>query len=154
MKKRSFQGFLFAAVLLFGSLTAASLHAQGKPGWLDNQPKALAQAKAGKKLVLMDFTGSDWCSWCQKMDKEVFSDPAFKQYAQDNLVLLELDFPQQKPLDPAIRKQNEDLAKQYGVEGFPTLVVLDPDGKPVKAFQGYQAGGAQAFIEQLKQLKG
>ena len=154
MKKRSFQGFLFAAVLLFGLSTAVSLHAQGKPGWLDNQPKALEQAKAGKKLVLMDFTGSDWCSWCQKMDKEVFSDPAFKQYAQDHLVLLELDFPQQKPLDPAIRKQNEDLAKQYGVEGFPTLLVLDSDGKPIKAFQGYQEGGAKAFIEQLKQLKG
>ncbi len=84
----------------------------------------------------------------------MFSNPVFKQYAAANLVLMEVDFPQQKPLNPETRKQNEALAKQYGVEGFPTFVVLNADGKVVKVLGGYQEGGAKAFVEQLKQLKG
>ena len=153
MKKRSFQGFLFATVVLFGLSTAASLHAQGKPGWLDNQPKALEQAKASKKLVLMDFTGSDWCGWCMKMDKEVFATPEFKDYAKDHLVLVELDYPHQKYIAPQTKQQNEKLAKDYNVEGFPTMIVLDADGKKIKEFGGYQAGGAKAFIAELEKLK-
>ena len=140
---------LFAGALLLGVSSASAQ----KPGWSDDESKALAQAKTDKKMVLMDFTGSDWCSWCMKMDKEVFSDPSFKQYATDNLVLVELDFPHQKPQSAEIKAQNEKLAKEYGVEGFPTMVLLDADGKKVKVFDGYQEGGAKAFIDQLKGAK-
>ena len=149
MKNSLLKITFFAGVLLLG---ASPAFAQ-KPGWSEDQPKALEKAKADKKMVLMDFTGSDWCSWCQKMDKEVFSDPAFKQYAADNLVLVELDFPHEKAQSAQTKEQNENLAKQYGVEGFPTMVLLDAEGKKVKVFDGYQEGGAKAFIDQLKGAK-
>ncbi len=153
MKNSLLKTVLFAGVLMSGLSPAVTARAQGKPGWTDNEAKALEKAKADKKMVLMDFTGSDWCGWCIKMDKEVFSDPSFKQYAQDNLVLVELDFPHQKQLNAETKKQNDALAKEYGVEGFPTMVLLDADGKKVKVFDGYQEGGAKAFIEQLKGAK-
>ena len=87
------------------------------------------------------------------MDKEVFDTPEFKEYAKDHLVLLELDFPHKKALAPATKEQNDKLAKQYGVEGFPTLVAVDGDGKTLKTFGGYQAGGPKAFIAELEKLK-
>ena len=144
---------LFAVAALLTIAPTASLHAQGKPGWTDNEKQALEKAKTDKKMVLMDFTGSDWCGWCMKMDKEVFSTPEFKEYAKDNLVLVELDFPHQKYIAPTTKKQNAELQTQYKVEGFPTMVVLDADGKELKTFGGYQEGGAKAFIDQLKALK-
>ena len=154
MKNPLLKTVLCAGVLFLGlSAAAPAVRAQGKPGWIDNEAKALEKAKADKKMVLIDFTGSDWCGWCIKMDKEVFSDPAFKQYAADHLVLVELDFPHQKYVAPETKKQNESLAKQYGVEGFPTMVLLDSEGKKVKVFDGYQEGGAKAFIDQLKAAK-
>lgn len=144
-----------AAVLCLGllALPAAGHTQASKPGWSVDQPQALAKAKAEKKMVLMDFTGSDWCGWCIKMDKEIFSTPEFQKYAQANLVLVELDFPHKKQLPPMTKQQNDALAKQYGVEGFPTTVVLDSDGKTVKVFGGYVEGGAAAFIATLEKLK-
>ena len=144
---------VLAATLLLTLATATSALAQGKPGWIDNQAKALETAKADKKMVLMDFTGSDWCGWCIKMDKEVFATPEFKEYAKDHLVLLELDYPHQKYIAPQTKQQNEKLAKDYNVEGFPTMIVLDADGKKIKEFGGYQEGGAKAFIAELEKLK-
>ena len=154
MKPRLLQTALFAALLLFGLSPAMPLHAQGMEGWTEDQPKAVAQAKAEKKLVFMDFTGSDWCPWCQKIDKEVFSTPEFKQYAKDHLVLVRLDFPQETPQDPAIRKRNIALGQQYNTEGvFPLQVVLSPEGKTIKVFEGFPQGGVQELLAQLKQLK-
>ena len=72
---------------------AGSAVAGAAAGWDDDYEKAVAQAKAEKKMVLLDFTGSDWCGWCIKLDKEVFSQPEFKDYAKENLVLVEVDFP-------------------------------------------------------------
>ena len=155
MKTPAVSSALRAAVLCLGllALPAAGLAQASKPGWSVNQPQALTKAKAEKKMVLMDFTGSDWCSWCMKMDKEIFSTPEFKKYAADNLVLVELDFPHSKQLLLATKKQNDALAKQYGVSGFPTTVVLDSEGKTIKVFGGYVEGGAAAFIATLEKLK-
>jgi protein disulfide-isomerase len=100
----------------------------------------------------MDFTGSDWCGWCIMLDKEVFSKPEFKEYANKNLVLLELDFPRMKQMPPETVKQNEQLLMKYGIQGFPTVVVFDSSGKPLGAL-GYQQGGAEAFIAQLEKLR-
>ena len=102
----------------------------------------------------MDFTGSDWCPWCQKLDKEVFATPEFKAYAKDHLVLVSLDYPQEKPQDPAVRKQNQALAQQYDQDGvFPLQVVLDSEGKTIKVFEGFPAGGVQELLAKLKELK-
>ena len=123
-----------------------------KPGWLTSYAQAQKEAQAQHKLLLMDFTGSDWCGWCIMLDKEVFSKPEFKDYANKNLVLLELDFPRSKRMPPEITAQNERLMMKYGIQGFPTVVVFDSEGKPLGAL-GYQQGGPQAFIAELEKLK-
>src|SRR5712671_7522989 len=102
-------------------LAFASSAALGAAGWDDDYAKALAQAKAEKKLLLMDFTGSDWCGWCIKLNREVFSKPEFQEYANKNLVLLEIDFPRSKIQTDTVKKQNEELATQYQIQGFPTV---------------------------------
>jgi len=126
--------------------------AAAKPGWLTSYDQAQKEAQAKNKLLLMDFTGSDWCGWCIMLDKEVFSKPEFKDYASKNLVLLELDFPRRKQMPPEISAQNERLLMKYGIQGFPTVVVFDSAGKPLGAL-GYQAGGPQPFIAQLERLR-
>jgi thioredoxin-related protein len=123
-----------------------------KPGWLTDYDRAQKEAQTKHKLLLMDFTGSDWCGWCIMLDKEVFSKPEFKEYASKNLVLLELDFPRAKRMPPETAKQNEQLLQKYGIQGFPTVVVFDSSGKPLGAL-GYQQGGPQAFIAQLEKLR-
>jgi protein disulfide-isomerase len=125
---------------------------QARPGWLTSLEQAQAQAKAEHKLVLLDFTGSDWCGWCKLLDKEVFSQPEFKEYATRNLVLVEVDFPRLKDIGNATRAQNEQLAVKYQIQGFPTIIVLNEEGKKVAEF-GYMQGGPEAFITQLEKLR-
>ena len=126
--------------------------AAAKAGWLTSYELAQKEAQAKNRLLLMDFTGSDWCGWCIMLDKEVFSKPEFKEYASKNLVLLELDFPRRKQMPPETTAQNERLLMKYGIQGFPTVVVFDSSGKPLGAL-GYTAGGPQAFIEELERLR-
>ncbi len=121
--------------------------------WLTNYGKALAQAKAEKKLVLMDFTGSDWCPVCIVMDKQVLSTKEFKDYAGKNLVLLELDFPDAKPQTDDLRKQNEELREKYSQDGFPTFIVTDADGKELGRQVGWLEGGASAFVAKVAGFK-
>jgi len=145
MKTLRFLGMMVAASV------AMTLHAFSAEGWLSDYDKALAQAKAEKKPVLIDFTGSDWCGWCIRLNREVFSQEEFKEYAKQNLVLLEVDFPQRKPIAPEQRQKNEELAAKYRVEGFPTLIVLNSEGKQIGTL-GYQPGGPKAFIQALEKV--
>lgn len=131
----------------------AALQASAADGeWLTDLSKAQAKAKAEKKLVLMDFTGSDWCGWCIRLNKEVFSQPEFIDYAKKNLVLLEVDFPNKKPQTEELKKANEALSKKYKIKGYPTIIVLDGDGKQIGKLD-YQPGGPKAFIASLEKLK-
>lgn len=136
----------FAALALFSATAAESLT------WLTDLPKAQAQAKAEKKLVMLDFTGSDWCGWCIKLNNEVFSKPEFADYAKKNIVAVEVDFPNKKKLSAAQKQANDALAKKYGIQGYPTIVVLDGDGKKVGEL-GYMKGGPKVFIAELEKLK-
>ncbi|HEY5891586.1 MAG TPA: thioredoxin family protein [Chthoniobacterales bacterium] len=138
--------------LAFLSLLFSSAAMFAKPGWEENYEKGLEQAKSENKLVLLDFTGSDWCGWCIKLDKEVFSEQKFKDYAKDNLVLVELDFPQNKPQSATLQAQNEKLQEQYQIEGYPTIIVLNSEGKPIGQL-GYMPGGPDAFLAELDKLK-
>ncbi|MBA2436327.1 MAG: thioredoxin family protein [Chthoniobacterales bacterium] len=113
--------------------------------------RAQAQAKAEDKLLLLDFTGSDWCGWCKLMEKEIFSQPTFAEYATKNLVLVRLDFPHAKPLTAEVRTQNQTLAQKLGIRGFPTIVMMNGEGKPL-AVLGYVRGGPEVFISELKQV--
>ncbi len=130
------------------ALAAGSLAATG---WEDDFAKAVERAASENKYVLVDFSGSDWCGWCIKLDEEVFSKPAFKNYAKENLVLVLLDFPRRKELPKKTREQNEALLKKYNVRGFPTVLILNPKGEEV-ARTGYKPGGAEAYVEHLKKL--
>ena len=150
---------LAAAALLAVSCSKSSTaeettkaSASAKTGWLTSFTEAQQEAKAQNKLLFMDFTGSDWCGWCKVLEKEVFSKPEFKEYASKNLVLLELDFPRGKELPAATMEQNQRLAVQYGIQGFPTIVVLDGSGKAL-AKLGYMRGGPTAFIAELEKLR-
>ena len=120
--------------------------------WTTDLPKAQAKAKAENKLVMMDFTGSDWCGWCIKLNREVFSKPEFVQYAAKNLVPVEIDFPHGKEQSAELKKANQALQRKYRIEGYPTIIVLNGDGKKVGEL-GYQPGGPTAFIEALEKLK-
>lgn len=131
---------------------AAQLHA-AELNWLTNVPKAEAQAKKDNKLVLMDFTGSDWCEWCKKLDQDTFSKPEFADYAKSNLVLVQLDFPVNKPQSDQLKAANAALARKYNIQGYPTLIALKPDGTLVWTQVGYLEGGPQALIDQLDAAK-
>jgi len=120
--------------------------------WLTDLPKAQTQAKSEKKLVMLDFTGSDWCGWCIKLHNEVFSKPEFSEYAKKNLVLVEVDFPHKKQQSEQLKKANAALQEKYKIEGYPTIIVLDGEGKKVGEL-GYQPGGPKAFIAELDKLK-
>ena len=120
--------------------------------WTTDYKAALQQAEKDNKLVLVDFTGSDWCGWCIKLDKEVFSKSDFKSYAKKNLVLLKIDFPRSKAQSAALKQQNQDLSKQFNIQGYPTVVVLDPKGQKVGEL-GYMEGGPKAFIGELDKIK-
>ena len=136
---------LVASLTLALTLTVAA-HAET---WTSDYAAAVKKAKAENKLVLLDFTGSDWCIWCKRIDADVFSKDSFKAYADKNLVLVTVDFPQGKPLPAAVKAQNDALAKQYGVEGFPTLIVLDASGKVIFTQTGYEEGGAEHFLSKF-----
>jgi thioredoxin-related protein len=139
---------VFALLACFAAvqLQAAELN------WMTDLPKAQAQAKKENKLVMLDFTGSDWCGWCIKLNKEVFSKPEFAAYAKTNLVLVEVDFPRSKPQSAALKKANEALGEKYGIEGYPTIIVLNGEGKKVGKL-GYMPGGPKAFTTELDKLK-
>ena len=117
--------------------------------WETDFEKAKEMARDSNRYLLINFTGSDWCGWCIKLDEEVFSKKAFKQYAEDNLVPVTIDFPRRKQLKKSLQEQNEALMKQYGVRGFPTILILSPSGETV-AQTGYQAGGAEKYVEHLQ----
>jgi thioredoxin-related protein len=133
------------------SLVVASF-ARAESDWKHNYSKAQEEAKANHKMLLLNFTGSDWCGWCIKFDRDVLSQPQFKNFAHDNLVLVELDFPRRKSQPVEETKQNRQLAQQYEVMGFPTIVVLNSTGQKVWQFDGYFPGGPDAFIQQLQKL--
>jgi len=144
----------YPLALLAGTLLSFSLvSADAEATWLTDLSKAQAEAKAQHRLLLLDFTGSDWCIWCKKLDAEVFKQPEFESYAKEHLVLLTVDFPRKTAVAPEVKKQNEELAEKFGIEGFPTIVVLNGDGKQVGEL-GYEPGGASAFVKQLKKLPG
>jgi len=120
--------------------------------WMTDFEAAKQKAAAENKDLLVNFTGSDWCSWCIKLVDEVFKHDAFKKGVADNFVLVELDFPQDKSkLDESTQKQNEMLQEKYSIQGFPTILLLDDQGRPY-AQTGYQAGGPEKYLAHLDKL--
>lgn len=117
--------------------------------WRTNLEEAVAQAKKENKAVLVNFTGSDWCKWCIKLNNEVFTQDEFENYAEKNLVLVRLDFPRSIPQSPETKLYNNTLAQRYGIQGFPTILVFNNQGQLV-AKTGYQPGGASNYVNHIQ----
>ena len=123
-----------------------------EPGtWLTDYTLALHFAKESGKPVLINFTGSDWCPWCFRLRDEVFSQDAFINYAKENLILLMIDFPMYKELPAEQVKANNALQEKYKIEGYPTVVLINAEGKEI-ARTGYREGGAENYVTHLKEL--
>ena len=139
-------------LMLFGviSLLAVRTYA-GYDGWQNDFEQAKKVATEKKENILAVFAGSDWCSWCIKLDKEVWSKNEFQDFAKNKLVLFLADFPSSKKLPAATVRQNEALAEKYNVEGFPTVLILSGDGKVI-ARTGYRPGGVEKYLQYLKSL--
>ena len=135
-----------AALLLFSAPALA-----GGEGWLTNLEQAKEQAKEEGKDVLIDFTGSDWCGWCIRLKKEVWSTEAWKAEGSKRYVLVELDFPRRTPQSEETKAYNRALQAQFGVQGFPTIALLDSEGRPY-AMTGYQKGGPEVYLKHLEEL--
>lgn len=133
-------------------LACISISFAGEAVWLHDFEAAKARAKEENKPIFINFTGSDWCGWCIKLEKEVFNKEAFKKYAADNLVLVEVDFPKKKEQSEEVIEQNEKLDKEFKIEGYPTLFLLDAEGEKLSEDVGYRKGGAEAYVKHLKSL--
>ncbi|MCK5835454.1 MAG: thioredoxin family protein [Lentisphaeria bacterium] len=120
-----------------------------KAVWMTDFAAATKLAKKQNKPIFIDFSGSDWCHWCVKLDEEVFHKQEFIKYANENLILFMADFPRSKPQTAGIKKQNQELMKKYGVRGFPTIILLNSDAKKVGQLS-YQPGGSAKYVKSIK----
>jgi thioredoxin-related protein len=119
-------------------------------GWLTDLDEGIKVAKAEKKAILVDFTGSDWCGWCIRLKKEVFDQKEFAAVSKD-FVLVELDYPQRKKQSPEEKAKNKAWAEKFAIEGYPTIMLLDASGEPF-AQTGYQDGGPVKYLAHLAEL--
>lgn len=125
---------------------AESVHATPLDGWSTDLAKAFAKAKAEKKCVLVEFTGSDWCPPCIAMRKNVFSKKDFVTAAAKKFILVELDFPKG---DQDLADKNKPLAEKYKIEGFPTVILFDAAGKEFTRFFASQFPNTEDFLQHL-----
>lgn len=166
MKKLALIGIVFLAVFLLNcseakqekteaeSESAPAIQAEtASLTWVTNVEDAVAKAKTENKMVFINFTGSDWCKWCIKLDGEVFSQKEFVEYAKNNLVLVKLDFPKTIEQSSTTKEYNNTKMKKYGVRGFPTIILLNGAGEQV-GDTGYKDGGPVKYVEHLKAFAG
>jgi protein disulfide-isomerase len=121
--------------------------------WLTDLPTALARAQKENKAVLLDFTGSDWCGWCQKLKREVFDQFDFACYANPNLIMVEVDFPRHKSQSLDQINANANLAVKYDIKGYPTIILLNSSGQQIGQ-TSYVEGGTSAFIAEINKFPG
>jgi len=119
-------------------------------GWTDSITEGIAQAEREGKMLLLDFTGSDWCVWCEKLDSEVWNTPEFKAWSGENLVKVFLDYPQSINLSEDQLRQNQLLKQYFGIKGYPTIFLLDSNLTPLLQ-TGYHEGGPGEYIRHLKE---
>lgn len=139
-------------VILSCALVTFHAHAAPPEGWTDNYAQAVQQARAEKKYLLLDFTGSDWCTFCKAFDREVLETPQFKAWAKKNVVLVQVDFPHQTPLSDAVKSQNSTLAAKYPLKGYPTVVITDTTGRSLARVNGYRPGAGSSYVRDLETM--
>lgn len=111
--------------------------------------EAVEQSKRDSKVIGLFFTGSDWCIWCKKMEEQILRSPEFIQFANQNLHMVEVDFPQSTRQSESMKKENQSLKNTYQVSGFPTLVFIDSQGKEITRM-GFEYGGGANFVSKIK----
>ena len=137
---------LFFLFLLFAFIIPA-------PHWQNNFELAKQQAAAGHKYILLNFSGSDWCGPCIKMHREIFGNEAFGKFADEQLIMVNADFPRLKKnqLTAAQQKQNDSLAERYNSSGsFPLTLLLSADGKVIKTWDGFPKESTEVFTAEIK----
>lgn len=144
---------LFIFLFPFFSLIAINIPAENVyyTVWYENLEDAADLAKQQGKGILIEFTGSDWCKWCKKLDAEVFSQSEFISYARNNLVLVRIDFPQYKTQSFEVKTYNKRLALTFKVTGYPTVVVINKF-QHVVGYTGYREGGAENYVKYIKSV--
>ncbi|TBX70599.1 thioredoxin family protein [Flavobacterium silvisoli] len=147
------------AITLFLILGSLTIQAQ-ELTWQTDMNKAMEISKKSKKPLLLFFTGSDWCGWCIRLQKEVLKTPEFAKWAKENVVLVELDFPRRTPQQPEIQRQNQELQQTFGVQGYPTVWFVNATKKDGKinleklGSTGYVAGGPSVWLAGADQILG
>jgi len=139
---------LTAAVALFSSSSSSIAADKAAPASFEDIVK---QAKESKTPILLEFTGSDWCPPCKMMKAQTFSKEEFKTFAAEKLTYVELDFPNSKPQSDEEKARNHALQNQFDVKGYPTLILLDSDGKELVRHVGFLQGGPEALINWVNQ---
>lgn len=141
---------MFIAMMAAVCCTFAAAGSAPK-GWTTDFDAALKQAGAEKKNVLILFTGSDWCSWCKILRNNVLDNKSFERYAEKNLVLVYFDFPHSKKIDHRQMGIQQATAKRFNIQGFPTAVVVDHNGKKLLEISGYLP--VEKYIERLQTIE-
>ncbi len=145
------------ALTLFLVLGSYAIQAQ-ELSWQTDMNKAMEISKKSNKPLFLFFTGSDWCGWCIRLQKEVFKTPEFQKWAKANVVLVELDYPRQTPQSAAIQKQNQELQQTFMVQGYPTVWFVNASKKDGKinlekmGSTGYVAGGPTAWLKVANEI--
>ncbi|NBD38844.1 MAG: thioredoxin fold domain-containing protein [Verrucomicrobia bacterium] len=135
------------ALLLLAPFAAL---AAKKGDWHTDFSTAMEKAEAENKLVMIEFHGSDWCPPCVKLNEEVLGADPFLQFAEEALVLVDADFPRKKQLSAEQREHNRKLGKRFGLQYFPTVVLLDTEGNVLEKLVGYPEGGLEGFLATLQ----
>lgn len=146
---------IFCAAMQLNAQVATVAVSGAEVGKWTQDYDAAQKLAAEKKLpILINFTGSDWCGWCMLMDKKVFAQDEWKNFAKDNVVLAYINFPRNKALVPMhFVTRNNQLAEKYGIKGYPTYIVLSPDGKTVLGKLGASRdANPKDFIEKFNAL--
>ena len=142
--------------ILLSCVALAGVAFSSAAEWPTDYAKALAVAKAENKPVFINFTGSDWCGPCIAMHKRVFAKKEFEDYAQEHLVLLEIDYPKAKPQSDEVKKQNERLKSQFEISrrGYPTIALIDAAGKIIGISTGYDDESPADIIARIEKWEG
>lgn len=118
--------------------------------WMTDYDAALEKAAEEDKYVLVSISGLEWCGWCIALENEVFSKKEFIDYADENLIPVLLDFKRNgEPTSEEFAERHQELLAQFNIRGFPTVLILDPQGNIIER-DGYQRGGAPNYVEFIK----
>ena len=141
-------------ILFIAVLTSANGVAQETLTWHTDMNEAFEIANKENKTLMLFFTGSDWCGWCKRLQKEVLNTADFEAWAKDNVVLVELDFPRRTPIDRNLQIQNAQMQKMFQVRGYPAIHFVNPEISPEGQKNlnslgntGYVRGGAEKWLE-------